>query len=278
MQNTNIHNFHEFLHTFVSIEPMLTTTTNTVQDIQLYAANGQLSKIQDAIDYIHDNFQNEELSSNTIDSIFNAYTKTQQNLLDSHDLNDAWQITTDIDDLLQEYSYGINDRRQNNHLSVQHFDSVIQAWDRLMIAYDKAGIPKKGMPQRANYHLEVMERLVSMHAKIHLAPSIDTYNTVLSMWSRSREHGLTSMTESIMRRIVQNVNVEPNPETYRIMIRSWSRVANDVELSKRKIGNAAFNATGYLMMMQGMMEKEHEEFEPTLDDYHVVFGAWGKGR
>ena len=35
-----------------------------------------------------------------------------------------------------------------------------------------------------------------------------------------------------------NAGVIPNSETYRIVMRAWRRVANDVALSKRKIGNA----------------------------------------
>ena len=269
-----------------------------MQALQSYAENGELSKIQDSIDYIRDNFQNDELSSETINSIFDAYTKAQLDLLDqlpdtpgekdtSVILDDAWQITSDVDDLLQEYG-----ARKNSHLNAQHFEKIIQAWDRIMLAYEKMNVQKKGFPQRATYHIEVMERLALNNNMIHLSPTIDTYNTVLHMWSRSQEHSLTSMTESIMRRISgsylsqgstqtnisENFRVEPNAETYRIMIRSWSRVVNDVALSKRKIGNAAFNATGYLMKMQSMMEKEDSDFEPTLEDYKVVLGAWSKGR
>ena len=49
----------------------------------------------------------------------------------------------------------------------------------------------------------------------------------------------------------------------------------------------AFNATGYLMSMQNhSMGRYHghgygpddDDFEPTLEDYKVVFEAWGKGR
>ena len=84
-----------------------------------------------------------------------------------------------------------------------------------------------------------------------------------------------------------NAGVIPNSETYRIVMRAWRRVANDVALSKRKIGNAAFNATGYLMSMQNQSMggyhghgygPDDDDFEPTLEDYKVVFEAWGKGR
>ena len=36
-----------------------------------------------------------------------------------------------------------------------------------------------------------------------------------------------------------NAGVIPNAETYRIVMRAWRRVANDVALSKQKIGNAS---------------------------------------
>lgn len=49
----------------------------------------------------------------------------------------------------------------------------------------------------------------------------------------------------------------------------------------------AFNATGYLMSMQNQSMggyhghgygPDDDDFEPTLEDYKVVFEAWGKGR
>jgi len=196
-----------------------------------------LSKIEDSIDYIHDNFQNEELGTETIHSIFEAYLQAQADLLNQLPdtpsagekntvfiLNDAWQITNDVDDLLQE-----NVARKNIHLRTQHFQTVIEAWDQLMFAYDKMNISKKGIPQRATYQLEMMERM-ALNNMMHLAPTIDTYNTVLNMWGRSKEHLLASMSESIMRRIdgsqgiastviSEKLKVRPNAETYRIMIR-----------------------------------------------------------
>jgi len=65
--------------------------------------------------------------------------------------------------------------------------------------------------------------------------------------------------------ISETLGVELNPETLRIIIRSWCRVANDGATSKRTIGNAALmlNATGYLMRMQGMMKEDMGFEQPT---------------
>jgi len=282
-----------------------------------------LQKIDASIDFINDNFQNEELSATTIASIFDAYTKAQQDLLSQLDhtetersatnsnlnanpdsnidsnvdiesknklaiLNNAFEITNDVDDLLQEYG-----AHKNNHLQAKHYDIVIQAWDELMAAYDEANVSKKGFPQRATYHLELMERMALNHNK-GVAPTIETYNRVLDMWSRSQEHLLSSRAESIMKHIgwsnlsqnyshandgtaiAEALGVEPNADTYRIMMRAWCKTSSNVALSKPKIGNAAFNATGYLMKMQSMMEKGDGAFEPTLEDYTVVFRAWAR--
>lgn len=299
------------------------TSPLSSQTLQSYAKNSELQKIDASIDFINDNFQNEELSATTIASIFDAYTKAQQDLLNQLDhngtehsatnksddsntdnidsnidiesknklaiLNKAFEITNDVDDLLQEYG-----AHKNNHLQAKHYDIVIQAWDELMAAYDKAHVTKKGFPQRATYHLELMERMALNHNNKGAAPTIDTYNRVLDMWSRSQEHLLSSRAESIMKRIgfshlshsnshpndgtviAEALGVEPNADTYRIMMRAWCKTSSNVALSKPKIGNAAFNATGYLMKMQSMMEKGDGDFEPTLEDYTVVFRAWAR--
>jgi hypothetical protein len=264
-----------------------------------------LQKIDNSVDYINANFQNEELSATTIESIFDAYTKAQRDLLHQLDdlannssnadpetetkqklaiLNNAFEVTNDVDDLLHEYG-----AHKNNHLHAKHYEIAIEAWDEIMHAFDNANVSKKGFAQRATYHLELMERMALNH-NAGVAPTIETYNRVLDMWSRSQEHMLSSRVESIMKRIgwsnlshnhqhdgtvtADALGVEPNADTYRIMMRAWCKTAGNVVLSKNKIGNAAFNASGYLMKMQSLMGKGSGDFEPTLDDYAVVLRAW----
>ena len=261
-----------------------------------------MKKIDESIDFVNDTFQNQELKAETLKMMFEAYTKAQIELLLTLDnaldnkkqeannyekvigeksileiLNEAWEITNDVDDLLQEYG-----AHRNNHLQSIHYETVIDAWNRLMTAYDNHHVKKKGFSQRATYLLEQMERLASDETK-RIQPTVETYNKVLSMWSRSQEHLLSTSAESIIRRMARNTVsptksnlVHPNDETYRIMIRAWCRMVDNVASSKTKIGNAAFNASGYLIQLQANMERGNAEFEPTLDDYKVVFEAWAK--
>ena len=48
-------------------------------------------------------------------------------------------------------------------------------------------------------------------------------------------------------------------------------------LSKRKIGNDVYAESkyGWLWPWYG---PDDDAFEPTLEDYKVIFEAWGKGR
>ena len=245
-------------------------------------------------------------------------------------LNDAWKITNDADELLQTVSSAASGQHTNtnHHLKTKHYNQIIRAWNDLAQAYSSSSVHKKGIPQRATHHLEIMERRALLNGNGNedanananaVAPTIETYNLVLDLWSRSQKHLLSSRAESIMRRIggsgfldsspsggssgrgasasasasgkshasviSKTLGVEPNPETLRIMIRAWCRVANDGATSKRTIGNAAFNATGYLLRMQGMMKEDMGqgsgsglvfEQQPTLDDYTMVFRAWAQ--
>ena len=211
-------------------------------------------------------------------------------------LRKAWRITNDADDFLQVFG-----GHRGSYLSPKHSGMIIEAWDRLLSAFDKVNadsdisniinFKKKGIPQRATYHLEFMERM-ALNGINHSSPTVETYNSVLNIWERSQEHMRSLRAETIMQRIISKrenshisdgslssadaqhiLYVEPNAETYRIMIRTWCR---NPALAKRKIGNAAFNATGYLMNMLSLMEKGHKEAEPTLDDYKMVFSIWAK--
>ena len=195
-------------------------------------------------------------------------------------LNEAWEITSDADDLLRDFGMRNNantnanantniSANNKNHLNAKHFQTIIQAWGNLMNACTSndnvnvnanINVKLKGIPQRATYQLEVMERLALKQSasgggavQVDIAPTIDTYNSILETWSQCPENALSSTlrAESILRRMEgarsasasknknANAGVVPNAETYRIMMRAWRRVANDVALSKRKIGNAS---------------------------------------
>jgi hypothetical protein len=300
------------------------------QILKYNAQQGELQKLETSMDfYYHQYFPHDKLATDTVTTIMEAYIRSQQDLLrtldqyyhhndslqelnDNHHqdqldsnlsscdiinwkdiqaiLNQAWDVTNDLDDLIRKLgahdvpTSAINSSSKHN-LDRKHYEMILQAWDALMKAYDKANghvQHPKGMPQRATHHLEHLERLASLHSNdrgVHdcFVPTIEMYNIVLNMWSKSQEHFLSQRAESIVRKMGQFLSfVEPNVETYRIMIQTWCRTVNDVVASKNKIGTAAFNATGYLIRMQALMEKGHAEFEPSMEDYTMVFRAWAK--
>ena len=94
-------------------------------------------------------------------------------------LNEAWEITSDADDLLRDFGMRNNantnanantniSANNKNHLNAKHFQTIIQAWGNLMNACTSndnvnvnanINVKLKGIPQRATYQLEVMERL-----------------------------------------------------------------------------------------------------------------------
>ncbi len=250
---------------------------------------------------------------------FNGSVK---DIIDS--LNHASQITNDVDDLLQEYTALYLDYERNGNgrnppcqLQTEHFETVISSWHRLLHAFNELtpiiqkGQPDstkpnvngamlslmragRGLPQRTTHHLEMMERLALLRdGHRAVSPRIETYNMVLDMWSKSREHLLSNRAQTIMRKISsihhnpsqeraatifsESLGVEPNAETYKIMIRAWCRVSSDGDTtSKKNLGQAAFHAQDYLIRMQMILQKGDESYEPDLDDYLHVFRAWSK--
>ncbi len=231
--------------------------------------------------------------------------------------NDVDDLLQEYTALYLDYERNGNGRNPPCQLQTAHFESVIRSWHRLLHAFNELTpiIQKgqsdstksnvngavlsllrtgRGMPQRTTHHLEMMERLALLRdGHRAVSPSIETYNLVLDMWSNSREHLLSNRAETIMRKISsihlnpsqeraatifsESLGVEPNAETYRIMIRAWCRVSSDGDAtSKKSLGQAAFNAQDYLIRMQMLLQRGDKSYEPDLDDYLHVFRAWSK--
>jgi len=135
----------------------------------------------------------------------------------------------------------------------------------------------RGVPQRAQSRLEAIECNASATGD-HVRPSIETYNRVIETWGVSDEHYFASMAQNIFDRLAsldpkneknqqQTFNIQPNAETYRIMIRTWCR-------SPQR--GAAFNAMGFLMKMQAFLEKGVKEMEPSIEEYLLLLEAWSR--
>jgi len=192
-----------------------------------------------------------------------------------------------------------------------HYNSVISTFKTVILA---SALPlslssgwtlEKGIPQRSTLHLQTMERFNNSTTPIkNIQPSIDTYNDVLETWTMSQESHFSAMAESIFKRLNTTDNtsssndsdspmtdthtLKTNARTFQIMIRAWCRwmsLPRDVLESsssssqipnKRNMSAAAFNASGHLMRMQKSLESGKDEFEPSLEDYHLVLKAWAQ--
>ena len=191
--------------------------------------------------------------------------------------------------LSSKQKHALDDIRPTSH----HYDAVINAWYNVASAYQEHKIRRnkesegenggnfvyhRGVPQRAQLRLEAMENISHSNylTYTNVRPSIDTYNRVIEIWGmmRDKEHHFASMAQTIFDRLAPFNNtgstegmVQPNSDTYRIMIRTWCQ-------STQK--GAAFNATGFLMKMQSLLIDGIEEMEPTVEDYAMVLEAWSK--
>ena len=72
-----------------------------------------------------------------------------------------------------------------------------------------------------------------------------------------------------------NESTLPTPETLRIMIKSWCKVATEGRVIK---GASVFRAERYLSEMIYLHEEGRSEFEPTLNDFLIILEAWGMSR
>jgi hypothetical protein len=173
--------------------------------------------------------------------------------------------------LSEEEDAGRRQRRPFNPELTGHCDAILTAWARASRA--GRGIQTRitrGMPQRAQFLLERMEATcVDPESDVdsRVRATVGSYNRVLEAWAYSGEHLRGTMAERIFVNLSQgNVSgARPDGESYRLIIWAWA-------LSRD--GRAAFTATGHLMKMLRRLEKEEEDMEPSLEDYHVVLKAW----
>lgn len=146
-----------------------------------------------------------------------------------------------------------------------HYDAVLRAWLDVTRTMLQAETPLRGIPQRAQRILEQMEEQAESYPTSGVQPSIDHYNAVLEAWGNSPEHLRATRAEQLFSKLSDRPGVEPNNETYLILIRAWCRSKQD---------RAAFSATGHLMKMHRMKKQGVEGVELTMDDYHTILEAW----
>jgi len=209
-----------------------------------------------------------------------------------------WQIAHHMDNLIHKQN--VQSRTSNNH----HLNTVIKTWKVVVDAYhifsssvQSSGTnttalsikSPRGLPQRATTLLETMEKNLEKEYNTSTdALSIETYNNVLEMWALSHEPHSNTRADSIFRRINNgnsNNFIEPNADTLRIMIRELCQICIGSRsehvntkldiVNAQKKGNPVFQATGHLMKMQALLENGSQEYEPSLEDYLMIFKAWG---
>lgn len=164
---------------------------------------------------------------------------------------------------LQNNNNNINNNNPNAALSIDTYNNVLEMWSL------------------SNEHnLDV--RAESIFRRIYVEEELDV-DDVGSSRSNIRRTSL------------------PNVDTMKIMIRAWCKVYDNMDViantvyngneslssttslssslmieNKKRNGSAIFKACGYLMQLQDLLEKGKNEFEPSLEDYLIVFQAWGE--
>ncbi len=245
------------------------------------------------VSYQHDLMSS---SSDEVEDTQEKRVQMMKELIDAADQADL--ILKNMEDTFgiissSKQKHELDDIRPTSH----HYDAVINAWYNVASAYQEHKMRKKeqgssnnkdsegegifvyhrGVPQRAQLRLEAMENISQSNylTYTNVRPSIGTYNRVMEIWGmmRDKEHHFASMAQNIFDRLAPfNAGsteglIQPNSDTYRIMIRTWCR-------STQK--GAAFNATGFLMKMQSLLIDGIEEMEPSVEDYAMVLEAWTK--
>ncbi|GKY94093.1 hypothetical protein MPSEU_000375700 [Mayamaea pseudoterrestris] len=184
-----------------------------------------------------------------------------------HGLSDFLIQSMNVTDL--ELSGQTSEYRHNANLPLsQRCNALLRAFGTLArIGHDKSqGKHLHAIPQRAQYILEQMEAtLIASSTDEHdgrviLKPTVEAYNAVLEAWAFSQEHLRGNMAEQIFQKIPRT-----NGESFRLVIRAWCRSRDR---------RAAFHATGHLMKMLRRREHGEEDFEPSLEDYHLLLKAW----
>ena len=146
-----------------------------------------------------------------------------------------------------------------------HYNAVLHAWLNVTRIMLDAETPLRGIPQRSQRILELMEAQAKAFPESNVEPSIGHYNAVLEAWGNSPEHLRGSMAQALFDRMTERPGLEPTNETYLIMIRGWCRSPQD---------RSAFHATGHLMKMHRLMAQGVEGIELTMEDYYTILEAW----
>lgn len=249
------------------------------------ANDGNVENLRCNINMILDKYPEETFDEKVISAILDAYTSVLQQMITDPVCHiysgDKWELVNDIDNFIQDIAI-----QKGTNLTSKHFTLVLSMWEDL--SHHTTNV--KGIPERASSQLHLMERL-ALDGNLKIAPSIGNYNTVIRIWSNVPSALSPFRADAIIRRIGGNrqdfttviakeLNVKPNAETYRIMLKSWSElVTSGVVCNKRKYGGAAYTASGYLRcMIQSFENGEDSSFEPSLQDYLSVLSAWAKAR
>jgi hypothetical protein len=149
--------------------------------------------------------------------------------------------------------------------TMQHYNTVIQAFTRLTRAMRRDEVFFKGIPQRAEHILKMMQQEYSQEPLLDTRPLIGSYNCVMEAWGNSSEYLRGTYAKKVFDKMLPGM--QRNAKTHRIMIRTW--INSDEKL-------AAHKATWHLTNLVMGLRTGDKEMEPTLDDYHLILEAWSK--
>lgn len=197
--------------------------------------------------------------------------------------SNAHEILEDLDERLGLYALSIPTREKDSTEEIIEEDldhvqplertvvfsaalQVLQAWARashnMRLDVDAKHDPvlqrqSRGMPQRAQFLLQQLERLSSEDIPV------DYYEAVLETWACSSEHLRGVHAEKVFQEIPQRAIT---PAALHWVIRGWAWSRDP---------RAAFTATGHLMKRLRYHSKDPTgDMEPSLEDYEIIFDAW----
>ncbi len=109
-----------------------------------------------------------------------------------------------------------------------------------------------------------------------LEPNVDTMKIMIRAWCKDRYDGRAIARARANASASANFNRDESMNANVHIDATLNDYTDAVLGRKRKKGSHIFNAAKYLIKMQVMLENGFEEFEPSLEDYLIVFESWGE--
>ena len=262
-RNTSSSSFDEFNRTLY-IQPNAACYT-TVIDGWLHSSDPKAAyKIQDLLDRLerlHDETANEALCPNIV-----TYMLVCQAWSDAHKNDFTGEAVERAEAIIQRM------KERGIRPDVKVYTSVLFGWckraGRLPGAMERAERLLSEMEMGALSKNDAMT-ISGKHSLDSTRPNINTYTTVISGLSRSKEPNLGFRAEAILERMERN-GVEPDMVTYTLVLNCWSKAHSWKEREM-----AGGRAVSIMKEMERQYAAEKFHVKPNLLTYATGIAAIG---